>query len=277
MKIGLLVIATDKYSRFIEPLYRSMKKYFLKKHKVTMFVFTDKNLAPEKDQKVIYLLHKPWPFITLNRYAIFNQHKKELSKFDYLFYIDADMLFTGPVNREILEETVGVAHPAYYGSSREKYPFESDRRSTAYIGSNEGKTYFIGSFIGGSGKSFLNMSRILSQKIKQDKKNRIIAIWHDESHLNRYFIDRPPKKVLDPGYSYFEDIRSSFKKRISALDKGNDFKKDNTKKFVRLRDFDWETYLRLNPELRKNWNSKIRAGIHYLFFGRREGRFVGRK
>lgn len=42
------------------------------------------------------------------------------------------------------------------------------------------------------------------QNIDIDFNNNIIAIWHDESHLNLYFTQHPPK-VLDSSYIYPED------------------------------------------------------------------------
>ena len=52
-------------------------------------------------------------------------------------------------------------------------------------------------------------------------KKNIIAIWHDESHINRYFIDNPPTIILSPSYCYPENLKLPYKKRLLALDKNH--------------------------------------------------------
>ena len=53
----------------------------------------------------------------------------------------------------------------------------------------------------------------------EDKKNGIIAKWHDESHMNRWRIDNPPTKVLDCGYCYQVSLPRPHTPRILALEK----------------------------------------------------------
>jgi hypothetical protein len=45
-KIGLLLIAADKYIEYLIPLIESTDKYFLKQQEVTYFIFTyDKDIS----------------------------------------------------------------------------------------------------------------------------------------------------------------------------------------------------------------------------------------
>ena len=101
-KIGLLVIATGKYDRFIPPLFKSVKKHFMNNHDVTMFVFTDQDIPSKDGIERIQHDHEPWPMPTLKRYHTFDKHRDALSKMDYLFYCDADMLFVSEVGDEVL-------------------------------------------------------------------------------------------------------------------------------------------------------------------------------
>jgi histo-blood group ABO system transferase len=221
-KIGLLVIATGKYDQFIPPLYKSMKKYFMKNHEVTMFVFTDKEMPKKEDLVSLEHNHEPWPNPTLKRYHIFDKYKDILSKMDYLYYCDADMLFVGEVGDEILPDTetglVGTEHPGFYGGKRGTY--DTNKDSTAFVPINGGFIYFAGGFNGGKSESFLKMSSIIKNNVDKDLSNNIIALWHDESHINRYFIDNKPK-VLNPSYCYPESWNLPFDKKLLALDKNH--------------------------------------------------------
>ena len=60
----------------------------------------------------------------------------------------------------------------------------------------------------------------LATNVNRDLHKNHIAVWHDESHLNRYFIDHPPK-TLSPSYSYPERLKLPFPKIILALDKNH--------------------------------------------------------
>ena len=69
MKIGLLIIATNKYIDFVQPLINSINLYFLKNHNVKIFCFTDDKTKVFQDNVVkIYQEHLNWPYITLKRY-----------------------------------------------------------------------------------------------------------------------------------------------------------------------------------------------------------------
>ena len=221
-KVGLLVIATGKYDQFIPLLYKSMKKHFLKNHDVTMFVFTDQEMPQKEDIISLPHAHEPWPNPTLKRYHVFDKYKENLSKMDYLYYCDADMRFVGDVGDEVLPDPesnlVATEHPGFYGGRRGTY--ETRKESTAYVSNEEGECYFAGGFNGGTSEAFLNMSATIKERVDKDLENGIIAIWHDESQMNRYLIDYKPKK-LNPSYCYPESWALPFEKKLLALDKNH--------------------------------------------------------
>lgn len=221
MNIGLLLISTGKYDIFIDNLINSAKRYFLINHKVTYFLFTDSEEWLKKQEPnlvVFYKKHEKFPGPTLKRYKTFLSKEEELSKMDYLFYCDIDMLFVNSVGEEILSDRVAVEHPNYIGCCGTP---ERRKESLAYISEQEKNKYFAGGFNGGSTKEFLKMSKILSENIKADLLNGIIAIWHDESHMNRYFLDHLPTKILSPSYCYPESWNIPYEKKILALDKNH--------------------------------------------------------
>lgn len=218
-KIGLLVIATGKYDVFIQPLFESMKKYFLNNHDVTMFVFTDRDIPEVHGLVRIQQEHLGWPRATLDRYSVFLKNRALLESQDYLFYCDADMVFVDTVGDEVLGDLVATLHPGFYRGIRGTY--ETRRESTAYVGSNEGKHYYAGGFNGGEARFFLNMAEKIEANIARDDSNNIIAIWHDESHFNRYLIDNEPTIKLSPSYCYPESWNLPLPKKLLALDKNH--------------------------------------------------------
>ena len=219
MKIGLLIIATNKYTEFLQPLISSADSFFLKNHEVTYCIFSNKKIDLKTNRPTAYIdiEHKQWPWMTLGRYKIFSDNALYLNKFDYIYYIDADMLFVSNVGEEIFDELVVTQHPGYYkgGDWREIRP-----QSTACIPIEKNIQYVAGGFNGGKASVFLNMANTLAKNIDIDYKNNIIAIWHDESHLNKYIAYYTKSfKILTPSYCYGEHMNLPFKKKIIALTK----------------------------------------------------------
>ena len=226
--IGLLIIATNKYTQFVSPLIESADKHFFKNHNVTYFVFTNKfdDIEGRNDIIKIDKTHEQWPLITLGRYKTIHKSADILSKMDYLFYCDADMLFVDEVGDEILPDEnsnglVGTIHPGFFHGNRELYSYETNPNSTAYISPQEGVFYYAGGFNGGTTNSFLTMAKTLSERINKDLENNIIAVWHDESQMNRYMVDNPPKS-LSSSYCYPENWNIPFERKLLALDKNHE-------------------------------------------------------
>jgi histo-blood group ABO system transferase len=211
-----LIVATGKYIRFVDPLIQSAKKHFCRNHNVTFFVFTDQEYnAPEHTVR-IEQQRLGWPYDTMMRYQMYFDNWHMISDQDYLYACDADMLFVGDVGDEILGERVATLHPGFY---RCRGTYETDLRSQACVRPNEGKHYFAGGFYGGNKNSFLHILETNLRHIKADLSRGIIAIWHDESHWNRYCIDFAPTVILSPSYCYPQSWHLPFEKKLLALDK----------------------------------------------------------
>jgi histo-blood group ABO system transferase len=219
-KVGMLVIATNKYIQFLQPLISSADNFFLKDQEVTYFIFTNQDIEIETNRSVVRIGvdHKEWPWMTLGRYRIFSNNSSELSKMDYLYYCDADMRFVGDIGDEILSDLVTTQHCGYYN---QRGTPETNNISTACVFGHEQMQYFAGGFNGGSSKEYLKMSNDLSNNIDIDYSKGIIAVWHDESHLNRYMIDNKPSLILDPGYCFHEGSNRPFRQRLIALSKNH--------------------------------------------------------
>ncbi len=214
--VGLLVVATGKYIQFVKPLIESAEQHFCKNHRVTYFIFTDQEPIPLPNTVYVFQKRLGWPFDTMNRYHIYYNNRDLLKSQDYLFASDADMLFVGEVGDEILGERVATLHPGFIGK---RGTYETKPNSRACVHSREGKHYFAGGFYGGARDSFLQILKTNIANIDDDLSRGVVAVWHDESHWNRYCIDHPPTVILSPSYCYPENWNLPYPKKLLALDK----------------------------------------------------------
>ena len=214
MRIGILLIATGNYTDFLTSIIEDCDKYLLSGHQKNYHVFWDSGKAWAPFIQCHQVQHKPWPYVTLNRYAFFMQYAQYLKDYDYLYYIDVDMRIVAPVGDEILGNLVAVQHPGYYG--RRGTP-ETRWQSMAYIPGNVPMQYFAGGFQGGA--NYLQAAEVMAENIRLDTMNGYTAIWHDESHWNKYLTTHSPDVILSPSYCYAEGQNLPFEQKIIALNK----------------------------------------------------------
>jgi len=217
--VGLCVVATGKYDKLAQAMVDSARIHFCKNHKVTFFVFTDGEIQEAADVVKVHQGKMGWPYDTMKRFEVYEKHRDRFKEMDYIFAVDADMLFVAPVGDEILSDRVATQHPAFVGK---RGTYEKNRLSRAYVGKKEGASYFAGGFYGGKREEFLKLLQVNRENIDADLAHGLIAKWHDESHLNRYFIDHPPTCVLSPSYCYPESWQMPYPKKLLALDKNHE-------------------------------------------------------
>lgn len=216
--VGLLIVATGKYTIFVEPLINSARTHFCKQHNVTFFVFTDGIIPVADDIVRVEQNRLGWPYDTLLRFDMYYKNKELLQAMDYLFACDADARFVADVGDEILSDRVATQHPGFVGK---RGSYETRSISRACVRPHEGRYYFAGGFYGGKTGEFLSMMEVVLDQIRDDATKNFIAVWHDESHLNRYFIDHKPTKILTPSYCYPESWNLPYPKKLLVLDKNH--------------------------------------------------------
>lgn len=197
MKIAIVTVAIDAYRKFIPDFINSIKQYVFIGEQVDIMVISDalvenyNTLVVDTLPPVLYLLLK---------YTYIN--KFDVEPYDYVYYLDSDCRVIADIGPDILPDNelhlVGVQHPWQKSDSTS---FESNPLSTACIRDNRNMPYFQSCFFGGKREAFRQMTLELERNTHIDLKNRIVAKWYDESHLNRYFFDHPPK-ALHMGYAY---------------------------------------------------------------------------
>lgn len=226
-RIGILYICTGKYSIFWENFYRSAEAYFLPGYQKNYYVFTDADHIVDEERSNILKIPQDnlgWPGNTLLRYAMFRNVVHQLQQeCDFVFFFNANMQFVDVVREEILpmhEGIVAVQHPGFYNKARHELDYEKNQQSLAYIPDGAGSYYYMGGLNGGRTEHYTNLIRVLDDNIRTDMNNGINAVWHDESHLNKYLIDKSPK-VMNPSYGYVEGQQLPFPMKILIRDKNN--------------------------------------------------------
>lgn len=224
MKIGILYICTGKYAIFWEEFYLSCEKFFLPGICKQYFVFTDSESLPffnESNVKVIAQDKLGWPYDTLRRFEIFFKNRELFNNLDYLFFFNANAKVVNHISSDILpaeDGLIGVEHPCHHHGDPDKYIYHRGTESSAFIPFGKGKHYFMGSFNGGKTKEYLEMCQSLKDNIESDEQKGIIALWHDESHLNSYFLTHRVK-VLSPEFAYPEEMKLPYSPKILLRDK----------------------------------------------------------
>lgn len=209
MNIGLLVIATRKYREYAPALMRSAKEHFFPDHDVTYHLFSE---APMAGWEHHHTEAHGWPNATLLRYHEFSRARPVLVE-DYLFYIDVDSRFERTINAEICAPLVGLHHS---GFEEKEGSWEDRVESQAFVDVRQRYTYFAGGFNGGERTAFLDMAETIVGWIDEDTQRGILAEWHDESYLNRYFVEHKPK-VLPRGFGAPEEKDEFHDRHITWL------------------------------------------------------------
>jgi len=225
-KVAILYICTGNYTIFWENFYASFSQFFLPGYEKQYFIFTDSNNPSLRKGDNVHLIYQKklgWPYDTLFRFRMFYGIDDQLNDFDYIFFFNANMICLQNIDESILpnheEQLVVVKHPGFFDKERSSYTYETNPLSKAYIPHEKGEYYFMGGFNGGIGKYYRELVKTLKENIDYDlQKNKLVAIWHDESHLNQYMVNKTPK-ILTPAYGYPEGVELPFEKKIIILDK----------------------------------------------------------
>lgn len=206
LKIGMLYICTGAYDVFFPTFYSSREKLFMPDSEKYYFVFTDseKDYFSHDNITKIYQKNLGWPDNTLKRFHMFDSITDTLKNYDYLFFFNANIQFMMPIHEDILPSKglIVVKHPGYYLADPKEFTYERNPKSLACINDGEGEIYVFGAANGGKSEDYIKMYQELKRRVDEDEKNGIIAIYHDESHLNRYIIGRDDVTVWGPDYAY---------------------------------------------------------------------------
>jgi len=234
MKVAISFLGTGKYLDFLPKYYENIEKYFLPNSEKTILAFTDGELdgTPE-NLKVFPQEHLDWPYITLKRFEIINKAREIITDHDWFVFIDGDALVVDRIEEKDFftdKPLFGVHHPCHYLKMppHNQYPgaYEITENCNAAVDLEkyQPKVYYQGCFWGGKVPEVCAMIDELEYRVSDDLKRHVVALWHDESHLNKYFIENPDLvHTYGPEYAYPEVFKDhcDFKPKIVHLAKDN--------------------------------------------------------
>lgn len=203
MKICINIISTSKkYNELTKCLIKSLRQNFLKDYNPTILLIGDDSSLISNNDLFYKINSLPKPLITLLRYHHLIQVKKILKEFDLIYYIDCDMEIINMVNSNDIfpnsvDEYVVVKH--YWEEGCKSCHLEKNVNSTAFVDKLE--NYYQACFYGAFTEKFLELIEYGNEMVNKDLNNNIIARWFDESHFNKFMIDKKVK-MLSPYYAY---------------------------------------------------------------------------
>uniref|UniRef100_A0A8C2GI65 Histo-blood group ABO system transferase-like n=1 Tax=Cyprinus carpio TaxID=7962 RepID=A0A8C2GI65_CYPCA len=210
LTIATTVFALGKYTRFLKDFLESAEEHYFVGFRVHYYLFTDQpeaipnvKLGQERylTVKKVPSLNR-WQDISMGRMGILEKliENELANEADYIFCLDIDTKFYGRWGVETLGRLVGVIHPWFFNVPRFIFTYEHRRESQAYIPAGEGDYYYTGAAFGGSLNDVHKLTRTCREQMNIDAANSIEAIWHEESHLNKYLFYNKPSKLLSPEY-----------------------------------------------------------------------------
>ena len=219
--VGLVFLGTSKYADFFPFWYHGVTNFLFEGCKKTIFAASDRiqeDMFNKPNVVGAHLEHQPWPYITLNRFTYICQFLQvmEDSGVEYVLFLDADLFAQQKITfDEVFDPDlplVGVLHPGKIDNPDwHSFVTEGESRSNvvkyadADITTIKEKAYRQGCLWGGTLEEVTKMCRGLSEAIEEDYSKGIIADWHDESHMNCWFLANEDKVKTLPSSFAFPD------------------------------------------------------------------------
>jgi hypothetical protein len=244
-KIAILYICTGKYSVFWQEFYERSQQYLFTEFQKHFFVFTEDPAIVTSDHvSVVFKETKGFPHDSLFRYHYFLEIEQSLLSYDYIYFFNANISFLDFIGEEFLptkkksSNLVAVKHAGYFTKHPIFFPYERSPKSLAYLPYKKGIIfgYYWGGVNGGCTAAYIQLCKTLCQWIEADIKNNIMAVFHDESHFNKY-INLVGAQIMPSTYGWPENWSSQGDTKILIRDKvilDKTFKKQTTNLLLRV-------------------------------------------
>ncbi|XP_074871962.1 LOW QUALITY PROTEIN: N-acetyllactosaminide alpha-1,3-galactosyltransferase-like [Carettochelys insculpta] len=209
--VGLTVFAIGKYiDKYLKNFLTSANRFFMDGHKVIFYIIVDNTskipyieLGPLRTFKVVQVKKENWwqdaSMMCMKMIGDFIERfiKCEV---DYLFCMDVDQVFQSDFGLETLDDSIAQVHAWSYKKTEKDFPYERNPQSKAYIPLGQGYYYYHHAAVfGGTPLSVLTLTKECYESIRKDKEKKLRQ-YHDESQLNKYYLENRPAKLLSPEY-----------------------------------------------------------------------------
>jgi hypothetical protein len=238
--IGVMTVATNIYIEYWKDMVTSLDMNVPKDFSISAHIFTDQpELAYEIGKTLInvnVVIHEipgyRWPEATLLRYKIFADAAGLLIE-EILMHLDADMLIASDFTESVCDalqtkDIALVSHPGFWFPNdvksifRLKHPirqvilrtfkkirgrngsWEVNQNSSAFVLKENRKQYVCGGTWFGRNRSIKLMLSELADQVQVDLERSVVAVWHDESHLNAW-ASRNEYLLLDPSFCFVNE------------------------------------------------------------------------
>ncbi|KAF7652221.1 hypothetical protein LDENG_00099730 [Lucifuga dentata] len=215
--VALTVFAVGSYlDAYLKTFLTSAERHFMLGLPVTYYVFTDMpekvpklNVTPERNIKVVEVeKHSRWQDISMMRMKTLSDiiESDIRHTHSHVFCFDVDQEFTSRFGSEALGESVALLHAHFYKLPKNTFTYDRNPKSKAFMEMESGDYYYHAAVFGGSWSSVQAVADSCYLNIVEDKMNNVEALWHDESHLNKYFWLHKPSRLLSPEYCWDQNI-----------------------------------------------------------------------
>jgi histo-blood group ABO system transferase len=202
MRRGLVCIATGQYIGLLDSLIDACDRVNMVDQ---LFCLTDDPVALRTTmcrRGSIEVLYLPWgslawPFPTLWRYHAISMYAGVFrSRTSHLLYCDVDMRPLDGCRELFQHHLIAVTHPGYWSADTVALPLETNPVSEAFVQRHGQVKYVAGGVQGGPVDRFLAAAFEIRERVQQDYVNGVTAVWHDESHWNRYVADHGDEVII---------------------------------------------------------------------------------
>lgn len=200
-KILFVIVATDMYAALGLRLINNFINYYVGDSEIYFKFISNYDPREYIDYENIIFVEENsnMGFVYGTTRKIYNI-KTESKEFDYVYYIDADTKIDKNFDdSSFIGDLVALKHMLNYQNDINLLQFEKNKESSAYFDTSNVSDllYYHACFYGGTSENMNMLSEANIEMYESDFSKGILAVWEDETYLNKFFntIKRPTRII----------------------------------------------------------------------------------